>query len=388
MAVLGAPALQPRRDSSRQIRDRTWTHLVEAGSIRPVITTTQNVSTFDIAVLPGDGIGVDVTREAQRVLRALETRLDAVRFSFSEHAVGAAEYLRGGDPLPERAFAACRAADAVLLGAMGLPSVRWPDGRELTPQIDLRERLDLYAGPRPIRLYHGDDSPLKGYAAGDIDFVIVRENTEGLFAARTKNEANADQATDLLLLTRRGCERVIRFAFELARKRRRHCTLVDKANVLPSMVFMRRIFDEVAERYPDVQTERVYVDAAALYLVRQPQRFDVLVTENMFGDILSDLAAGLIGGMGMAPSGDLGDECAVFQPSHGTAPDIAGKGIANPTAMILSAAMMLDWLGSTAGAHRIERAVQRVFADPMQRTPDMGGKLRTEELTDRIIAAL
>jgi 3-isopropylmalate dehydrogenase len=329
-----------------------------------------------------------VTREALRVLRAVEAQLAGVSFSFTEHAVGAGEYLRGGDPLPASAFAACRAADAVLLGAMGLPSVRWPDGRELTPQIDLRERLDLFAGPRPIRLYHGDDSPLLGYGAGDIDFVIVRENTEGLFAARTKNEANAEHATDLLLLTRRGCERVIRFAFELARRRRKHCTLVDKANVLPSMVFMRRIFDEIAEQYPDVATERVYVDAMALFLVRKPQAFDVIVTENMFGDILSDLGAGLIGGMGMAPSGDLGDGCAVFQPSHGTAPDIAGKGIANPTAAILSAAMMLDWLGYPAGARRIEEAVQRVFDDPTQRTPDMGGKLRTEELTDRIIAAL
>ncbi|MHC4213873.1 MAG: isocitrate/isopropylmalate family dehydrogenase, partial [Planctomycetota bacterium] len=171
-------------------------------------------------------------------------------------------------------------------------------------------------------------------------------------------------------------------------KRCKKVTLVDKANVLPSMVFFRRIFDEVAESFPEVDTERVYVDAAALYLVQRPQDFDVLVTENMFGDILSDLAAGLVGGMGMAPSGDIGDECAVFQPSHGSAPDIAGKGIANPTASILSVAMMLDWLGIGQGANLIKSAVQKAFENPEDRTPDMGGILRTHEMTDRIIQCL
>ena len=345
-------------------------------------------SSVSIALLPGDGIGVDVTREAVRVLRALEEKVDGLRFEFTEHQVGAAEFLRSGNPLPEAAFAACRAADAVLLGAMGLPSVRWPDGKEMTPQIDLRERLDLYAGPRPIKLYHGDDTPLKGYAAGEIDFVIVRENTEGLFSARLSSKPSEDEACDVLRLTRKGCERIIRFAFDLARKRRKHCTLVDKANVLPSMTFMRRIFDEIAVEYPDVTTDRVYVDAMALFLVRKPEAFDVLVTENMFGDILSDLGGGLVGGMGMAPSGDIGNDCAIFQPSHGTAPDIAGKDIANPTATILSAAMMLEWLGRPDAARTNEAAVQRVFEDPAKRTPDMGGKLKTSELTDLIIAAL
>jgi 3-isopropylmalate dehydrogenase len=346
---------------------------------------------FNIAVLPGDGIGVDVTREALRVLHAIEPHLEGVKFQFHEHAVGAAEYLRSGDPLPAEAIEACAKADAVLLGAMGLPSVRWPDGKEMTPQIDLREKLDLYAGPRPIKLYHGDDTPLKGYKAGEIDFVIVRENTEGLFSARLSSSPSSDEARDVLRLTRKGCERVIRFAFELARKRRKHCTLVDKANVLPSMVFFRRIFDEIAAEYPDVQTDRVYVDAMALFLVRKPQAYDVIVTENMFGDILSDLAGGLVGGMGMAPSGDIGENCAVFQPSHGTAPDIAGKGIANPIAMILSAAMMLEWLGNEQtliASQKIENAVKRVLEDPTNRTPDMGGKLTTSGITDLIIGNL
>src|SRR6185369_8639097 len=181
-------------------------------------------------------------------------------------------------------------------------------GREMAPQIDLRELLDLYCGLRPIYLYHADDTPLKGYAAAEIDFVIVRENTEGLFSSRhAQLPRNADKVEDTLRITRRGAERVILSAFREAEKRRRKVTLVDKANVLPSMVFFRSVFDDVTREFPDIETERMYVDAAALYLVQRPQSFDVLVTENIFGDILSDLAAGLVGGMGLAPSADIGD---------------------------------------------------------------------------------
>ncbi len=281
---------------------------------------------------------------------------------------------------------------AILLGAMGLPGVRWPDGVEMTPQLDLRERLDLYNGLRPIYLFHPDDSPLRGRAAGDIDFVLVRESTEGLFSTRkVPRDPAADRATDTMLITRAGSERVIRAAFELAVGRRKHVTLVDKANVLPSMAFFRQIFDEVAGEFPGVETNRVYVDAAALYLVQRPEMFDVIVTENMFGDILSDLAAALVGGMGMAPSADIGERYAVFQPSHGSAPDIAGRGIANPVATILSAAMMLEWLNTPAtrrGARMIHQAVREVFSDRKARTRDMGGALSTREMSDAIIAAL
>ncbi|MBT5925387.1 MAG: isocitrate/isopropylmalate dehydrogenase family protein [Verrucomicrobia bacterium] len=347
------------------------------------------VKTFNIAVLPGDGIGVDVTQAAVEVLQATESKLSALKLKFQECAVGAQEYLRNGDPLPEKAFEACRVSDAVLLGAMGLPSVRWPDGKEMTPQIDLREKLDLYGGIRPIYLYHTDDSPLKGYSDGGIDFIIVRENCEGLFSARlSKFDPKKDEVCDVMRISRKGTERVCRTAFELAQSRRGHCTLVDKANVLPSMVFFRSIFDEVAKDFPDVETNHVYVDAMALYLVQHPERFDVMVTENMFGDILSDLAAGLIGGMGMAPSGDIGDQYAIFQPSHGTAPDIAGKGIANPIACILSAAMMLDWLKhpeALQGAKLIRDAVKEVLKDPQNRTPDVDGQLTTSELSAKII---
>ncbi len=343
----------------------------------------------NILLLPGDGIGPEVTAAAVKVLQALQDRAP-VSFAFSEASVGAAEYQRSGNPLPESAVQACHSADAVLLGAMGLPSVRWPDGKEMTPQIDLREQLDLYAGLRPIKLYHPDDSPLKGYGADrPIDFMLVRESTEGLFSARlNQGDPGGEESRDVMRITRAGAERICRTAFEQARQRRKKCTLVDKANVLPSMVFLRQIFDEVGKDFPEVEQDHVYVDAMALFMVRKPDAFDVLVTENMFGDILSDLAAGIVGGMGMAPSADIGENCAIFQPSHGSAPDIAGQDCANPIATILSAAMMLDWLKESEAARMVEQAVAKVLADPANRTPDMGGQLSTQELTNRVIGEL
>ena len=350
---------------------------------------------FKIAILGGDGIGPEVVAEGVKVLRAVEALLSGVQFDLVEHSVGAGEFLRSGDPLPPATLDRIREADAVLLGAMGLPSVRWPSGVEMTPQIDIREQLDLFNGIRPIRLFHEVHSPLKGYGGvggRPIDFVIIRENCEGLFSERrTPRPSGRDYETDTLTITRRGAERVCREAFKLALKRRKHCTLIDKANVLPSMAFFRKIFDEIALEFPTVTTDRVYVDAMALFLVQRPESFDVMVTENMFGDILSDLAAGIIGGMGMAPSADVGETYGVFQPSHGTAPTIAGKGIANPIATILSVAMMLEWLDhpeTLRGARLITAAVARVLANPDHRTVDLGGKTSTTQLGDLICQAL
>ena len=345
---------------------------------------------YRVALLSGDGVGPEVTAEAVKVLRAVEPPLEGIRFEFQEFSVGAREFLKSGDPLPEATFQRLKQFDAILLGAMGLPDVRWPSGTEMAPQLDLRERLDLYCGVRPVYLYHGDHSPLKGYQAGEIDFVIVRESTEGLFFSRRESHApDAAEVRDAMRISRAGSERLFRAAFRMAAGRRGLLTLIDKANVLPSMAYFRRIFDEVAAEFPAVRTERIYVDAAALYLVENPRRFDVLVTENMFGDILSDLAAGLVGGMGMAPSADLGERYAVFQPAHGSAPDIAGQGIANAIAAILSAAMMLDWLpGAAAGAALIRSAVGRFFATSEERTCDLGGRLKTAELGDRIVGLL
>ncbi|MBM3736470.1 MAG: isocitrate/isopropylmalate dehydrogenase family protein [Acidobacteria bacterium] len=342
-----------------------------------------------IAVLPGDGIGSEVTVEGVKVLRAAERGMDGVHFDLEEYSVGAGEYLKSGDPLPPASMAKIMACDAILLGAMGLPEVRRPNGTEIAPQLDLREQMELYCGLRPVKLYHAQDTPLKRYGPGEIDFAIVRESTEGLFFSRKESyPPDAAEVRDTMRISRVGAERVIRSAFHAARKRRKRCTLVDKANVLPSMAYFRSIFYQIALEVPDVRADHVYVDAAALYLVQRPDDFDVMVTENMFGDILSDLAAALVGGMGMAPSADIGDKHAVFQPAHGSAPDIMGKGIANPVATILSVAMMLDWLGYPDAGRRIESAVERVFADPSARTRDMGGALSTSEMGSRIEAAL
>ncbi len=342
------------------------------------------MKTFRIAVLPGDGIGPEVIAEGVAVLRALEPGLDGVQFEMNEFAAGAGEYLRGGDPFPEETFEQCKQHDAILLGAMGLPDVRLPSGTEVAPQLDLRERLDLYCGLRPIRLFHADHSPLKGYAAGDIDFAVVRENTEGLFSSRGGSfDPGAEAVEDTLRVSRHGAERVLRAAFAEASRRRGKVTLVDKSNVLPSMAFFRGIFEQIRTEFPAIEAEAIYVDAAALYLVQRPRDFDVIVTENLFGDILSDLAAGLVGGMGMAPSGDIGDRHAVFQPSHGSAPDIAGKGLANPVATILSVAMMLEWLDhpqTQRAATVLRRAVSETLSDAKNRTADLGGRLTTTDM--------
>lgn len=350
------------------------------------------MKSYRIAVLPGDGIGPEVIREGVKALRAVEQRSSSVRFDLAEFPAGAGEYLRGGDALPPATFEQCRLRDAILLGAMGLPDVRLAPGTEIAPQLDLREKLDLYCGLRPIRLFHEGDTPLKSRRAGEIDFIIVRENTEGMFSSRLGTfPSGADSVTDTLRISRHGAERLFRSAFRLASRRRGLVTLVDKANVLPSMAFFRRIFDEVSAEFPNVRAEKIYVDAAALYLVRRPQTFDVIVTENLFGDILSDLAAGLVGGMGMAPSADIGERHAVFQPSHGSAPDIAGRNAANPAATILSVAMMLEWLDhpeTVRGAAVIRRAVETAFADPRRRTPDLGGSLTTAEMGGLIAQAV
>jgi 3-isopropylmalate dehydrogenase len=350
--------------------------------------------TYRIATLPGDGVGPEVTAEAVKVLQALEPRLNGVRFEFEYYSVGAGEYLRSGDPMPPETFEAIRKHDAILLGAMGLPNVRWPGGTGMAPQLDLREQLDLYCGLRPIYLYDPAHSPLKAYQPGEIDFVIVRENTEGLFYSRKNAYArDAAEVIDSLRISRHGAERLFRAAFRQASLRRNRVTLVDKSNVLPSMAYFRAIFDEVSKEFPGATAEKIYIDASSLYLVQRPHTFDVIVTENLFGDILSDLAAGLVGGMGLAPSADIGDRHAVFQPSHGSAPDIAGRGVANPVATILSAAMMLEWLAhpeTLQGAAAIRDAVRTVLdpAKPENRTRDLGGSLTTSEMGDRIAAAL
>jgi 3-isopropylmalate dehydrogenase len=355
--------------------------------------------TYSIAVLPGDGIGREVTAAGLEVLQAAARRIGR-RFDAVTHPAGAQHFLDSGVALPDATLAACRAAHAILFGAMGLPHVRGPDGTEIIPQLDIRFALDLYAGVRPIRSFPGLPSPLASPRATEIDLVLVRENTEGLFHARGRGVVEADAAYDTMKISRAGTARVCDFALRLARLRksrggRGRLTNVDKANVFASMAFWRRVFDERAQAFPDIATEHAYVDAMALNLVLKPWAYDVLVTENMFGDILSDLMAALVGGMGMAPSADIGDDHAVFQPAHGTAPDIAGQGVANPTAMLLSTAMMLDWLGErhgdaalVDGAHAIERAVQAAFASGAACPREFGGGSGTADITRAVLERL
>ena len=356
-------------------------------------------TSYSIAVLPGDGIGREVMTAAVEVLSALEAKLGR-RFIAAQHPAGAQHYVDSGNALPDSTLDACRAADAILFGAMGLPQVRGADGTEIIPQLDIRFALDLYAGLRPIRTWPGLPVPLSSPRAAEIDLVLVRESTEGLFHARGRGRIEGEAAYDTMKITRAGTARVCDYAFELARQRkaqgkRGHVTNVDKANVFLSMAFWRQIFEERAARFPDISTEHAYVDAMALNLVVKPWDYDVLVTENMFGDILSDLIAALVGGMGMAPSADIGDRYALFQPAHGTAPDIAGKGIANPSAMILSVAMMLDWLAHrhsdaalAEGARAIESALQLAFSSGAVRPRDFGGASGTADITRAVIERL
>jgi 3-isopropylmalate dehydrogenase len=354
---------------------------------------------FHIAVLPGDGIGPEVMAPTLDVLERVAELTPSLQFRFTEAAAGAGHYKDTGKSMPDSTVKLCEQADAILLGACGLPSVRYPDNTEIMPQVELRFIFDLYAGVRPARLIPGVPSPIVGAAERGIDFVLIRESTEGLFASMGKGVVTHEDARETLVITRKTSERLFDFSLRLAERRKSRgkpglCTCVDKANAFKAYAFFRSIFDERARNFPNVKTDRVYVDACAALMVRKPWDFDVMVMENIFGDILSDLAAGLIGGLGIAPSADIGDKHAVFQPCHGTAPDIMGQGKANPTATILSAAMMLDWLAdkhdhppaAEAAAH-IERAVDKAYADGIK-PMEYGGRDGTAAIAGAVMKAL
>ncbi|MEH3148136.1 MAG: isocitrate/isopropylmalate family dehydrogenase [Methylobacterium frigidaeris] len=361
---------------------------------------TSSDRSLAIAVLPGDGIGREVMAACLDLLAAAEAASGGPSLRLARHEAGAQHYQETGDALPAATLEACRRADAILFGAMGWPGVSFADGTEIIPQLDLRMAFDLYAGVRPIRWFPGLPQVLSDERARGIDFVLVREQTEGLFHARGRGVVIDDrEADDTMRITRAGTARVSAFAFGLAGQRRARrggarVTCVDKANVFTSMAFFRKVFDEVAAKHPGIGADHAHVDAMALTMVKKPWTLDVMVTENMFGDILSDLAAGLVGGMGMAPSADIGDRHALFQPAHGTAPDIAGQGKANPCAMFLSAAMMLDWLAVRhdepaleVRARLIEAAIEAALGSgtvPME----LGGCAGCAEMTRAVIAAL
>ena len=322
-----------------------------------------------IALLPGDGIGPEVAAAAREVLSALVPDVEV-----SEHLFGGAAILAEGSPLPDDTLAACRSADAVLLGAVGLPQF---DGADVRPEqglLRLRRELDVYANLRPS-------------VGNGVDLMVVRELIGGLyFGPRGTREDGT--VFDTLEYHPREVERIARRGFEIARTRKNRVTSVDKANVIDTSRMWRRVVTEVAAGYPDVELEHVLVDAAAMFLVQDPGRFDLILTENMFGDILSDEAAGLSGGLGLAASASIGDgRPGIFEPVHGSAPDIAGRGIANPTAMLRSAAMLLEHgLDLPEPARALERAVD--VALERTPTPDLGGTASTDDFVAAVLAEL
>jgi 3-isopropylmalate dehydrogenase len=348
-----------------------------------------------IVLLPGDGIGPEVIEAAVKVLDAVAQRYSHT-FYFSEHAIGGCAIDRFGTPLPESTLDACRQADAVLLGAVGGP--KWDDPRaSIRPEqglLGLRKGLGVFANLRPVRVHPAlvNASPLKPERLAGVDLIVVRELTGGLYFGQPKKRETVDgqqRAIDTLEYCETEIERIVDLAFRLAQGRRKKVISVDKANVLETSRLWREVTMRVAQRYPEVTLEHVLVDTAAMRLVSFPQSFDVLVTENMFGDILTDEAAVLAGSMGMLPSASLnGERGGVYEPIHGSAPDIAGKGIANPVGTILSAALLLRYsLQLEREAQAIERAVDQAISDG-NLTRDLGGDLDTAAMTRAVIERL
>jgi len=348
---------------------------------------------FKMASIPGDGIGGEVVAEGIRVLEAAGRRF-GIDFDWVEFDWSCEFYRRHGRMMPENGTEQLRRFDAIYLGAVGFPGV--PDHVSLWGLlIPIRRCFDQYVNLRPARLLAGVASPLSGKKAGEIDLVIVRENSEGEYSEVGGREyvgTDRERVVQESIFTRRGCDRVIRYAFELARRRRGHVTSATKSNgIIHSMPYWDERFKRIAADYPDVTADQYHIDILAAHFVRAPERFDVVVASNLFGDILSDLSASVVGSIGLAPSGNINPERSapsMFEAVHGSAPDIAGRGLANPIAQIWSGAMMLEHLGETAAASAIERAIEHVLAHGGPRTPDLGGTSQTGEVTDAIISSI
>jgi tartrate dehydrogenase/decarboxylase/D-malate dehydrogenase len=350
---------------------------------------------YRIAVIPGDGVGPEVIPQARRVLEAIAQK-HGVSFDFHDFDWGAAYYFSHGRMAPPDALDSLRQYDAILLGAVGHPDI--PDHVTLNGLLlPIRRAFDQYANVRPAILYAGVASPLAGRNAPDLDLVVVRENTEGEYSqvgGFVYDGRPEEVAIQTAVFTRRGIERIIRFAFELAvrRNKKKRVTSITKSNAQGfGMVLWDRVFQTVAAEFPGIEIESLLVDAAAMNFIRRPDSFDVVVASNLFGDILSDISAIIVGSMGLAPSANLDPARrypSMFEPVHGSAPDIAGKRIVNPIAAILSGAMMLDHLGMPDAASEVEQAVARVLARRQVRTPDLGGSNSTDEVGDAVLAEL
>lgn len=357
---------------------------------------------MEIALIKGDGIGVDVTDATVAIVDAAVAKTGKPPLSYRVIHAGAGYFAETGKDVEPGGEAACGQTDAIFLGAIGLPSVRHKDGTEISPHLRLRDIYGLYAGVRPVKAYPNAPQRLADPRGASIDLVILRESTEGLFysaAVHGRADIRGDEEVrDTMRITRATTEKLHRFGFRMAERRKQkgrqgRLTCVDKANVFASMAFFRKIYDEVSKEFPDSQKDYAYVDAMALNLIRAPWDYDVLVMENMFGDILSDLAGGLVGGMGMAACAEIGEEVGLFQPAHGSAPDIMGQDKANPLAAILSGAMMLDYLAEQSGdeaygdaAAAIEDAVQKGFEANMIRPMEFGGDMGTRAVTQEVLS--
>ncbi|MHB1653981.1 MAG: 3-isopropylmalate dehydrogenase [Desulfitobacteriaceae bacterium] len=349
-----------------------------------------------VMVLPGDGIGPEIVPQAIRVLKAV-LKDSPIQLEFTEHLVGGAAIDAVGKALPQDTLEACQEADAIFLGAVGGP--KWdnlpaPERPETAALLGLRKALGLYANIRPVRMLPAlvDASTLKPEIVRNVDMVVLRELTGGLYFGEKGRRANPPSAYDLMIYSDMEIERIVRLGFETARRRRKKLCSVDKHNVLETSRFWREVAISVAKDYPDVELTHMYVDNAAMQLVRYPEQFDVIVTENMFGDILTDLASMLSGSIGMMASASLNGKKGLYEPAHGSAPDIAGKNLANPLATILSGAFMLRYtFGLEEEAKVIERAVETVLTQG-HRTGDLakpGEKvLGTVEMGDAVLAAL
>lgn len=351
------------------------------------------MQTYEIAVYPGDGIGPEVIDQALRVLEVVQAQVGGFSLTMTHLPWGADFYAETGRVAPPDFLDVLRPFDAILLGALGAPD-RIPDHITLEPLVRTRQAFSQYACVRPARLFHGLRSPLAVEGSSEVDLVVVRENSEGEYVycgGRFKVGEPEEFALQTAVHTRRGIERILRFGFELAMTRRQHLTMITKSNAQRyGFVLWDEILEELRERYPSVSADKQHVDAAAMNFVRNPGYFDVVVGSNLFGDILSDLGGIIGGGLGLAPSANLNPEReypSMFEPVHGSAPDIAGQGIANPVAAILSGAMMLEWLGLNTAAEGVRRAVETTLRQGVG-TPDLGGQLNTHQMTDAIIQNL
>jgi len=350
-------------------------------------------STYTVAVIPGDGIGPEIVQSATTVLQRV-AQIEGFTLNLVEYSAGAATYQTQGDPLPPHTMTGCKQAHAIFKGPTGLPNVRLPDGTEAGVLGGrLRNGLDLYVNLRPIKLYPNVPTALANRQPGEIDWVMVRENTEGLYASRGNGivATTGQAATDTLMITRLGAERIIRYAFTEAHRRngKKRVACVDKSNVLRSFAFFRQIFTEIAREHPDIEPDYLYVDAAAQALVLEPDRFDVIVTENLFGDILSDLGGATVGGIGVCAGANIGNRYAYFEPIHGSAPALAGQGVANPLAAILAGGLMLDYLGQRQAAAKLENSVEQAFLKKaIVLKADGSAQQGTEAVTQAILTQL